>query len=205
MLLVGPLLRWRRDRRPLLRRVAVPALIVAGALLISWLARAATSACCRASAWRSPPRLPSASLLPLFGRNLLRAPLAIWGMVIAHFGVAVALAGMATDSAFTQEKLAVARAGDTARASARGWSSSPSVEPVAGPNWTAIEADAAAPRAGEGADDRSSRRPASFTDPPTETNEAAIADRLERPALRRHRPARIPTAAGSCACGGSRS
>ena len=54
--------------------------------------------------------LVPASILPLIGRNPLRTPLATWGMVVAHLGVAVALVGMASDSAFTQEKLAVAQA-----------------------------------------------------------------------------------------------
>lgn len=41
-----------------------------------------------------------ANLAPLWGRNLRRTPLPTWGMVIAHFGVAVALARMAAESAF---------------------------------------------------------------------------------------------------------
>ena len=57
--------------------------------------------------------LAAASILPLIGRNPLRAPLATWGMVVAHFGIAVALAGMAANAAFTSERLAVARPGET--------------------------------------------------------------------------------------------
>src|SRR3546814_12084399 len=38
-----------------------------------------------------------ASLAPLWGRNLRRTPLPTWGMVTAHFGVAVCLAGMGAE------------------------------------------------------------------------------------------------------------
>ena len=58
--------------------------------------------------------LAVASVLPLVGRNLLRTPLATWGMVVAHFGIAVALAGMAANARFTSETLAVAKPGDNA-------------------------------------------------------------------------------------------
>ena len=66
-------------------------------------------------------------------------------MVLAHFGVAVAIIGMASDSAFTQEKLAVARPGETSER----WTLAgrvPRVHPVAGPNWTAIEGELRASR-----------------------------------------------------------
>ena len=53
--------------------------------------------------------------MPLFGRNLLRTPLYLWGMAIAHLGVAVSLAGMASDAAFTRENLAAMKPGDVFR------------------------------------------------------------------------------------------
>ena len=78
-------------------------------------------------------------MAPLFGRKLFRAPLSVWGMVIAHFGVAVALAGMAADSAFTRETLAVVRVDD--RLSVGPWTVRlAKLDPIVGPNWTAIEA-----------------------------------------------------------------
>ena len=57
--------------------------------------------------------LAIAALLPLRGRKLSRVPTATWGMVCAHFGVAVALFGMASESAFTSEKLAAVSPGGT--------------------------------------------------------------------------------------------
>ena len=53
-----------------------------------------------------------ASLAPLWGRNLRRTPLSTYGMVVAHFGVAVCLAGMAAESAFIKERLVAAAPGD---------------------------------------------------------------------------------------------
>ena len=41
-----------------------------------------------------------ASVAPLWKRNLRRTPLFTWGMVTAHLGIAVALAGMASENAF---------------------------------------------------------------------------------------------------------
>ena len=60
-------------------------------------------------------------------------------MVTAHFGIAVALFGMACDSAFTTERLVAVRVGDTTAVGP--WQIRlANIEPVAGPNWTALEA-----------------------------------------------------------------
>jgi cytochrome c-type biogenesis protein CcmF len=115
--------------------------------------------------------LAVASLLPLIGRNPLRAPLATWGMVVAHFGIAVSLAGMAANAAFTAETLAVARPGEALRVGP--WLVQlEGVSPGAGKNWTAIQAELRATR-GQGP---VMLYPQSryFSDPPAETNEAAI-------------------------------
>jgi cytochrome c-type biogenesis protein CcmF len=112
-----------------------------------------------------------ASLLPLFGRSIRRTPLAVWGMAIAHLGVAVAIIGMASDSAFTRERLAAARPGETVEIGP--WLVEfRQVMPVAGPNWTAIEGEL---RASKGAG-VVVLKPQSrfFASPPTTTNEAAI-------------------------------
>ncbi|WP_310467936.1 heme lyase CcmF/NrfE family subunit [Sphingomonas sp.] len=167
---VGPLLAWRRERRPVAKRLALPALVAAAALVISLFAAPQIGLLPRlglvVAAWLAP-----ASLLPLVGRNPLRAPLATWGMVVAHFGIAVALVGMAADSAFTRETLAAARPGD--KLSVGPWLVElRGLAPVAGPNWTAVEAELRASR-GDGV---LVMKPQTrfFSDPPTETNEAAI-------------------------------
>jgi cytochrome c-type biogenesis protein CcmF len=113
----------------------------------------------------------AASLAPLWKRNLRRTPLFTWGMVTAHLGIAVALAGMASESAFITETLVAASPGQIVRAgpfSVR----FDGVEPVAGPNWTAIEARLTATRG----DSAYALRPQArmFSSPPTPTTEAAI-------------------------------
>ena len=167
---IGPLLSWRRERRPVLRKLTVPALLGVGALLITIILAPDIGLLPRL-ALAIAAFLGSSSILPLVGRNPLRAPLATWGMALAHFGIAVALAGMAANAAFTSEKLAIARPGD--RMTVGPWLVQlESVTPAAGPNWTAIEGDLHASR-GSG---RIRLRPQTryFSDPPTETNEAAI-------------------------------
>jgi cytochrome c-type biogenesis protein CcmF len=92
-------------------------------------------------------------------------------MVVAHFGVAVALAGMSASGMFTREVLTAARPGD--RVTVGPWLVHfESVAPAAGSNWTALEAELRASR-GSGV---SVLRPQArfYTDPPTETTEAAI-------------------------------
>jgi cytochrome c-type biogenesis protein CcmF len=167
---VGPLLSWRRERRPVTRRLAVPALIAVTVLVITFIVARGMGILPRLGLTVAA-LLASASILPLIGRNPLRAPLATWGMVVAHFGIAVSLAGMAANSAFTAETLAVARPGETLRVGP--WLVQlEGVSPGAGKNWTAIEAELRATR-GQGP---VVLHPQSryFSDPPAETNEAAI-------------------------------
>ena len=95
----------------------------------------------------------------------------VYGMVLAHLGVAVALAGMSAESAFIQERLAAMRVGQTVHVGK--WQATlVDVRPVAGPNWTALEAVL---RVSSG-NDMVMMRPQSrnFTNPIAETNEAAL-------------------------------
>jgi cytochrome c-type biogenesis protein CcmF len=170
LLFVGPLLRWRRDRRPLGRWVA-PSILTAAAVLALTFAFVPAMAILPRLGLAFGIGLLPASIAPLFGRSLKRTPLAVWGMVVAHFGVGVALIGMASDSAFTRETLAVVRPGD--KLAVGPWLVElAGVAPVAGPNWTAVEGHLRASR-GAGAE---TLRPQArvFTSPLTETSEAAI-------------------------------
>jgi cytochrome c-type biogenesis protein CcmF len=174
---LGPLMRWRRDRLgEVARRAALPILLSAAALLLVIVL---------APGIRILPLLGlvlalgvgAASVAPLWRRNLIRTPLFTWGMVISHFGIAVALAGMASESAFSKETLVAARVGD--RMSAGPYSLSlEAVDPVAGPNWTAVEAKLTV-RRGSGPPFVLRPEARMFSTPPTETSEAAIATRLD--------------------------
>jgi cytochrome c-type biogenesis protein CcmF len=170
LMLIAPQLKWRRDAAPIVPRLA-PGLIVAVAMLVvTFLLWPRIGLLPRLGLVTGGALLP-ASLLPLFGRSLRRTPLAIWGMALAHFGVAVAILGMASDSAFTQERLAAARPGEHVKVGP--WLVEfREVTPVAGPNWSALEGELRASR-GSGV---TILKPQSrfFSEPPTTTNEAAI-------------------------------
>ena len=176
---VGPLLNWRRDDfNAILTKLTVP-------IALSVLVMAATFFAEPGTGWMEivglglAAGLAVASFAPLWKRKLLRTPLFTWGMVIAHFGVAVSLAGMAADSAFTSERLVAARYGQPYyvgpwRVMLNG------VAPVVGDNWSAVEGRVTASR---GPVDgpmillRPQRR--FYSSPPTDTAEAAISTRLD--------------------------
>jgi len=170
LLAVGPLLSWRSEKRPVFRRIAIPALFAATGLVIEFLALPESSMLSKFGMALAAGLIPAA-IVPLIGRNPIRTPLATWGMVIAHLGAAIAVAGMAADSALTTEKLTAAKPGETVEVGP--WLVRfENVSPVAGPNWTAVEAELHASKGGG----VHILRPQSrfFTDPPTETNESAI-------------------------------
>jgi cytochrome c-type biogenesis protein CcmF len=170
LMMIAPQLRWRRDSTPLVPRLA-PGMVVAIAVLVGSFVLAPGIGLLPRLGLSVGAGLLPASLLPLFGRSIRRTPLAVWGMAIAHLGVAVAILGMASDSAFTREKLAAARPGETFEVGP--WLVElRQVMPVAGPNWTALEGELRASK-GSGA---IVLRPQSrfFPSPPTTTNEAAI-------------------------------
>ena len=172
----GPLLRWRRDKlEALAGRLLVPIALTAAALVAVWLF---------VPGIRLLPLLGltlaigvgAASLAPLWKRNLRRTPLFVWGMVISHLGIAVTLAGMACEAAFSKELLVATRPGQTVRVGP--WAIRfDAIDPIVGPNWTAIEGKLTASRGGSAFVLRPQAR--MFLSPPTETSEAAIATRLD--------------------------
>ncbi len=174
LLFIGPLLRWRRDTRPNLRRVAVPAIVTAIAFALTFVAPDMGMLPRLGLAFAAG--LATASVLPLVGRDLRRTPLIIWGMAVSHLGVAVAMAGAAADSSLTRETLAAARIGDVLTVGP--WQVRfNGVDPVAGPNWTAVEGHLVATRGGTSI--RLDPQSRYFSSPPTETNEAAITTRID--------------------------
>ena len=175
LLIVGPLLRWRGDSLARHKALAGPALLfllVACALFATqpqaglWpilsLALAAATAL--------------ASILPLLGRNILRIPLALWGMALAHFGFAVCVAGMAAEQGWKVEKLVAMRVGESAVVS--GWNVKlDDVHPVVGDNWVALEGQLLVRRD----EDTTIMRPQSrqFSSPKQQTTEAALLTRWD--------------------------
>ncbi|KQN14592.1 MULTISPECIES: heme lyase CcmF/NrfE family subunit [unclassified Sphingomonas] len=171
---VGPLLRWRRDEaRAVVGRVALPiaaTVVAAVALLFVWPGVLPWAGLSLAAG------LAVASVAPLWKRNLRRTPMFTYGMVLAHLGIAVSLAGMASDSAFTRETLVAVRAGEAARVGPYSVTLD-GISPVIGENWSALEAQLTATRG----DDSTRLHPQLrfFANPPTSTNESAILTALD--------------------------
>ena len=171
---VGPLLRWRGDSLARVRRsLVVPALLVV--LIASGLLTQASVGLLPLLGMALAAGLAVASLMPLRGRNLRRTPLPVWGMVVAHCGIAVALFGIACDSAFSTERLVAARIGEANQVGP--WQIKlERIEPVAGPNWTALEGKLLASYNGA-APIELHPQARSFWTPPQQTSESALVTR----------------------------
>ncbi|MDP1025986.1 heme lyase CcmF/NrfE family subunit [Sphingomonas sp. KR1UV-12] len=169
---VGPLLRWRRDDlSALAERITWP-LVATGVAFVVALLAAMPIGVLPLLGLSLAAGLAVASVAPLWGRNLRRTPLFTWGMVIAHLGIAVSLAGMACDAAFTAERLVALAPGQATRVGP--WRVTlDGISPVVADNWSALQARLTVER------DEGVRRlyPQSrtFSDPPTTTSESAIA------------------------------
>ena len=169
---VGPLLRWRDDRVGRTSgKLALPAL-AAAIVALGLVAFAPVIKPLPFLGMALAAGLAVASVLPLIGRDLRRTPLPVYGMVVAHLGIAVALFGVGSDSAFSIEKLVASRAGQTNQVGP--WQITlRDIEPVAGPNWTALEATLAASYDG-GSPSLLRTQARNFTSPPQQTNESAL-------------------------------
>jgi cytochrome c-type biogenesis protein CcmF len=143
---IGPLLRWKEDSP---RRIRFEVLLLAAILIgvIGLVSFFGQFALLPLLGLGLAAALGVAAFLPLRGRKLTRVPVATWGMVMAHFGIAVSLFGMASEGAFTQERLAAVAPGGSEQVGDFTFTLQ-SVNPVAGPNWTAIEARIAVSRDG---------------------------------------------------------
>jgi len=173
----GPLLRWRRDGwRALAARMVGPGGAFA-VVLIAVLVFGGGVALLPLLGLALAAGLAVASVAPLWGRNLLRTPLFTWGMVVAHLGIAVSLAGMASESAYTKQTLVAARVGEPQQVGPYTVTLT-GISPVIGPNWSALEAHLSARRGDAPA---IVLRPQSrfFTNPVTVTSESAIATRWD--------------------------
>jgi cytochrome c-type biogenesis protein CcmF len=172
-LAVGPLLRWRGDDGRKLKRLIAPGLATVAALILLFMLKPHAGIFPILAAALAAG-LAVAAFLPLIGRNALRIPLTTWGMVLAHFGLAVSVAGMAAESGWSSERLAAMRPGD--EVTIAGWSVKLNdVYPVAGDNWVAVEGEMNA-RYGE-ADFTLNPQARRFFQPEQQTSEAALLTR----------------------------
>ncbi|MDQ2878081.1 MAG: heme lyase CcmF/NrfE family subunit [Pseudomonadota bacterium] len=173
----GPLLRWRRDGAgAVLRRMAVPIGVAAVALVLV-LVLGGGIGILPLLGLTLAAGLAAASVAPLWKRDLTRAPLFTWGMVVAHLGIAVSLAGMASDSAFTQATLVAARIGEPQTVGPFTVTLT-GIRPVVGSNYSALEGTLVA-RRGDGSPFTLLPQSRFFATPPTVTSESAISTRLD--------------------------
>ncbi|GAA4036141.1 heme lyase CcmF/NrfE family subunit [Parerythrobacter jejuensis] len=171
---IGPLLRWRRDKPARIWKPMALVAAIALAVLVVTLVQVEI-AILPLLGLAFSIALAIASLLPLRGRKLRRVALTTWGMVLAHLGIAVALFGMASESAFSSEKLAALSVGESVVVGE--WIVTlEGVEPTAGPNWTALEARLSASY-GEGQSSIVRPQARNFYDPSQATTESALLTR----------------------------
>ncbi len=174
MLLIaaGPMLRWRRDQpRQLLDRM-VYALFAGAVALVLLAAFGPKIGILPLLGLVAAAVVAVASVSPLWKRNLARTPLFTYGMVLAHLGCAVSIAGMASDSAFTKENMVAMAPGET-RSVGPFAVTLLGVRDVAGPNYAALEAVTSVQK-GNGTPFQMLPQLHQFTDPPMQTNQAAI-------------------------------
>ena len=176
LMVIGPLLRWRRDKLLAVLTRARFAVAVLGLALIAMLFLAPGIGILPLLGLVIAAGVAVGSVAPLWGRDLKRTPLFTYGMVVAHLGIATSLAGMACDSAFTKETLVAARIGEPHRVGPYVVTIA-GVAPAIGANWSALEAEL---RVQRGTGSAFVLRPQSryFANPVMVTNESAIATRL---------------------------
>ncbi len=173
LMAAGPLLRWRSDRpRAVLERIA-PALLAGSAALVLLAAFGGRIGVLPLLGLVAAAVLAAASIAPLWRRNLKRTPLFTWGMVIAHLGCAVSVAGMACDSAFTRESMVAMSANET-RPIGPFEVTLLGVRERPGPNYQIFEAVLAVRKDSAGEPFTMTPQLHAFTDPEMTTNQAAI-------------------------------
>ena len=150
---VGPMLKWKRgDLLAALSRLKLAFAITAGTALVVLLATGGKSvggACgLGLAAWLFAATLAElADRVRMFEgpvasvwRRARSLPRAAWGMTLAHAGMAVVIAGIAGSSAWTEEKIVSARPGQSFDLAGYRIELD-AVNPVSGPDYTAIRAD----------------------------------------------------------------
>ncbi|GAA4759648.1 heme lyase CcmF/NrfE family subunit [Novosphingobium ginsenosidimutans] len=172
LLAAGPLLRWRSDRPVAVIDRLAPALFAGAIALLLLAAFGGSIGVLPFLGLVAAAILGVASLAPLWKRDLRRTPLFTWGMVIAHFGCALSVAGMASDSAFTTENMVSLAANET-RPIGPFQVTLSGVREKQGPNYQILEAVLTV-RKGESAPFEMTPQLHAFSQPQMTTNQAAI-------------------------------
>ncbi len=139
LLWAGPLLRWRQDNAERISKKIIILAIFATIILSILVIILPNIPILSMLAIVLSLGLAVASFLPLMGRKLMRTPLPIYGMVIAHFGIAVCAFGMASESGFSKQLLKSVDIGDTETV-ANFDVTLKDIRPIIGENWVATQA-----------------------------------------------------------------
>ncbi len=169
---MGPMLRWRSDRPGLLLRRVAPAVVVGAIALALLIALAGPIGILPLFGLTVAALVAVASVAPLWKRNLTRTPLFTYGMVIAHLGCAVSIAGMASEGAFTKENLVAVKVGETQPIGPFAVTFA-GLRELPGPNYAALEGVLLVAK-GTGKPFIMAPQLRQFRDPPMLTNHAAI-------------------------------
>ena len=180
----GPLLAWKRGRISKAAQILLPAVIVA--LVVFWLTIWTsaggifmTGVGIGLAFWLiASVLLEIAERTKLFRRpsqffqNAKRVPRATWGMSLAHMGLGIILLGITASEAWTNEALVLMKEGDTQKVGRYSFTLK-SVEPIAGPNYTAVRAQFLVKERNQ---DIARLYPEDrvYSDPPMNTTEAGI-------------------------------
>ncbi|APG62925.1 c-type cytochrome biogenesis protein CcmF [Sphingorhabdus lutea] len=171
LLLVGPLLRWRKDEAQNMGWRALLPIILFGLLAIIIYLLSPQAGIFPILGAAIAIALAIGSFMPLYGRNLRRTPLPIYAMVIAHFGVAVSVGGMAAESGWSKEQLVILNEGKETNFA--GWQVKlQEIRPVVGENWVAQQANIMASRNGDKFEMTPQKR--FFFNPEQQTTEAGL-------------------------------
>jgi len=169
LMAIGPWLSWRKSGTAHLAAKLMPAAIAAAAAAFLALAYFDVRSVIALLGFAAAFWLGVASVQIL----LKRAPnFATVGMALAHLGVAVSILGATASGALQREALVSMRVGDVIEVD--GWEAELlDVRPVAGPNWTALQAEL---RISRGGSELAVVFPQArtFTRPEMETTEAGL-------------------------------
>ncbi len=170
LMAIGPWLSWKRSGTAHLPARLLPAGVAAAAATVAALALFDVRSTIALLGFAAAFWLGVASVQILLQQRLTYAAV---GMALAHFGVAVSILGATASGALQREALVAMRVGDAVQMGA--WQAELlDVSPVAGPNWTALQAELRISRQGA---EVATLKPQSrtFTRPAMETTEAGIA------------------------------
>ena len=182
---IGPFLAWKRGNLSRAIKLMRPAIFIAvvgagGAWLIWGTGPVMAFIGFAVAAWligtilvdMAQKMTPKRASLTTVFQKARGLPRSVWGMWAAHFGMAVLVLGITASETWTEEKLVILTPGETAEVGAFQFEFK-AVDPIAGPNYTAIRGQFSVSRHGRHIADLWPEQ-RTYSTPLMETTEAAI-------------------------------